>query len=565
MGADQQNMKKFVGICNIGERDRARSILMIMEEKRLVVDALKRCKTIKQLHQVHAYATATGILYRHASLLLPNILFTITLLLPAAADGAPSSSSVSGYAVSVFNRIQTPTTFSYNTLIRAHTLLSSPMSGLLLFLRMRRLSVPPDFHTYPFAIKAAGHLGSFAVAAACHSEAFKLGFASDLFVLNSLVHVYSVSLRMDDASRLFEESGDKDVVSYNALIDGFVKAGEIGRARELFDKMPERDVVSWGTLVAGYARMNQCREAIELFNSMSMSMSLSPDRCSPDSVAIVSVLSACGQLGDLEQGIAVHDYIIGGGIKMNAFLSTALVDFYSKCGCLQKAVDVFEGSSDKNLFTWNAMLIGLAMHGDGKTCLDYFSRMLDQDGVKPDGVSFLGVLVGCSHSGMVHEARALFESMEEDTYRVPRELKHYGCMADLLGRAGLIKEAVEMIERMPVAGDVYVWGGLLAGCSRAHGGMVDIAKEAAKQVHKLKPGDGGVYSLMANVYANAELWDDLVQTRNLIKKVKRNAGCSLIKLNGVTHEFIAGDDLHPRNHDIFMVLNGLSNHLSQCS
>ncbi|GMG99325.1 hypothetical protein Nepgr_001165 [Nepenthes gracilis] len=527
--------------------------------EQLMLDVLRKCKTIRQLHQVHGHAITSGAFSLRGSLLLPNILYTITLLASAAAASASTSSSslMVGYALSVFNHIRNPTTFCYNSMMRAHTLLSSPLSALMLFLHMRRLSVIPDFHTYPFALKAAGRLRAISFASAIHSQVFKFGFISDLFVLNSIVHVYSLCGYLVDACRLFEGSAHKDVVSYNTLIDGFVKAGDTCRARELFDKMPMRDVVSWGTLVAGYAHMSKCKEAVELFNSML----LCPSGGSPDNIALVSALSACGQLGDLEQGKAIHDYIIKNSIKVDAFLSTSLVDFYAKCGCIQTAVDVFESSSDKNLFTWNAMMVGLAMHGHGRMCLDYFCRMIG-NGFQPDGVSFLGILVGCSHAGLISEAQALFENMEV-VFGVSRELKHYGCMADLLGRAGLIPKALEMLEGMPIRGDIYTWGSLLAGC-RVHG-LVDIAETAAKHVQDLNPEDGGAYSIMANVYANAELWDNVVNTRLMMKskKVKKNAGCSLIKFNGVTHEFLAGDDLHPQTDEIYMILNGIGNHLTE--
>ncbi|KAK4569300.1 hypothetical protein RGQ29_004627 [Quercus rubra] len=510
---------------------------------------MQLCKSIKQLHQIHAHTIATGLLFLHpTSPILSNILHTFTIILN------PNNNSISllSYALSIFNSIPNPSTFCYNNIIRAHTLLSSPFSALLFFARMRRFSIPPDFHTFPFTLKACVQLHAFPTAKTLHSQAFKFGFAANLFVLNSLIHVYSVSDRIDDAYRVFNESSYRDVVSYNAMIDGFVKAGEIAQAHRLFDEMPVRDTVSWGTIITGCAQMNRCKEAIDLFNHM-----LALD-FKPDNIALVSALSACAQLGELEHGKTIHSYIKQNRIRIDSFLSTGLVDLYAKCGCMEIAGEIFESSPDKNLFTWNAMLVGLAMHGHGQLLLHYFSEMIEA-GVQPDGVSFLGVLVGCSHAGLVHEAQKLFNEMES-VYGVPRELKHYGCMADLLGRSGFIGEAMEMIKSMPMAGDVFVWGGLLGGC-RIYGD-VEIAKKAAEHVMELKPEDGGVYSVMANVYANAEQWDDVVQIRRSMsaKRVKKNAGCSFIKLNGNTHEFIAGDSLHPQSNVIYSVLDGIGKH-----
>lgn len=420
---------------------------------------------------------------------------------------------------------------------------------------MRRISVPPDPHTFPFVLKACALLNSLFLGRTLHSQALKFGFLVDVFVCNNLVRVYNVNGSFSDARKVFDESCSRDVVSYNLMIDGYVKAGEIGDARKMFDEMPERDKVSWGTLLAGYAKMNRCKDAIELFDQMVIL------NVKFDNVALVSVLSACAQLGELEKGKTIHDYVKRKGIAIDSYLCTGLVDLYAKCGCIEIARELFETSEEKKVFTWNAMLVGLAMHGHGQLLFDYFSRMVET-GVEPDGVTFLALLVGCNHGGLIHEARRFFGEMER-VYGVCRELKHYGCMADLLARAGLIKEAMEMIEAMPMAGDVFVWGGLLGGC-RIHGD-VELAVKAAENVMGVKPEDGGVYSILANVFADAGRWDDLVSVRRRrdCAKIKKSAGCSLIQLNGVTHEFISWDELHPQSDEIYSILNCLQLNLKQ--
>ncbi|KAF5731016.1 pentatricopeptide repeat-containing protein [Tripterygium wilfordii] len=514
---------------------------------------IKHCKDVQQLQQVHAQFITTGLLRLHPPHILTNILHSINNFAVTTADVKSSSAAVLSYAISVFNSISNPSTFCYNTIIRAHTLLSAPLSALGIFARMHKLSVPPDFHSFPFALKACAQLRAVWTTVTIHSQVFKFGFVADLYVVNCLIHGYAAIGSLTDAYWVFDESPDKDVISYNTLIDGFVKFGDVVRAREVFNMMPVRDAVSWGTLVAGYAQAKQCKEAIELFCEM-MNTGIRPDNR-----ALVSALSACAERGELERGKAIHEYIKQNRIRVDSFLSTGLVDLYAKCGCIETAADIFESSPDKSSFTWNAMITGLAMHGHGHLSLNYFSRMKEA-GIPPDGISFLGVLVGCSHTGLVREAQKLFDEMES-VYGVTRELKHYGCMADLLGRAGLIKEAMEMIKGMPTGGDAFVWAGLLGGC-RIHGN-VGIAEKAAEQVMELKPKDGGVYSIMANVYASAERWDEVTKIRRLMdanKKVKRIAGYSLIQLNGVMHEFIAGDTLHPLTDEIYLVLNEIREH-----
>ncbi|XP_024971780.1 pentatricopeptide repeat-containing protein At5g61800 [Cynara cardunculus var. scolymus] len=515
------------------------------------------CKSIKEIHQIHAQIITRGLLSLHPSStspLLTTILHTFNSLLSAPLPPPhhrhhPISIH---YPLSLFNLITYPSTFSWNTIIRSHTLLSFPENAIFFFVQMRRRRLPPDAHTFPFVLKACAQLRQLSLAKTIQSQSLKFGFAIDVFVCNNLIHLYCICSCIDDAYKVFDESPDRDVVSYNVILDGLVKAGETGRARQVFDEMPVRDVATWGTMLAGYAQSKQYDECLDLYDQMLVL------RIRPDNIALVSVLSACGRVGKLEKGTEIHNHIKQSKIQVDSFLCTALVDFYSKCGFIETARDIFEATPYKNLFTWNAMLVGLAMHGHGETLLSYFSKMV-KNGVKPDGVTFLGVLVGCSHAGLIDEARRLFGEMES-VYGVHRELKHYGSMADLLSRAGLIKEATNMIETMPMAGDVFVWGSLLGGC-RLHGN-VEVAEKAAEQIMEISPEDGGVYSSMADIYANAKRWDDLTKIRRLrdSRRVKKNAGCSLIQLDGVTHEFVAGDDLHPQTDEIYLVLNGIGQH-----
>ncbi|XP_051134827.1 pentatricopeptide repeat-containing protein At5g61800 [Andrographis paniculata] len=515
----------------------------------LVATLRRCCRSAAHIHQVHAQAIARGLFFLHpSSLLLSQILHSLANIIILQ-----NHVSQSQYLTDIFNLIPNPSAFDHNSLIRAHTLLQSPHAALLCFTQMRRKSVPPDSHTFPFVLKACGllHNASPLLAGNLHSELIRFGFRADVFVCNALASAYSKSGDLHLARKVFDESPHRDVVSYNVMIDGLVKVGAVDDARKLFDEMPQRDAVSWGTLLAGYAKLDyKCNEAIELFDRMIDSA------VKFDNVAIVSALSACARLGELTKGRKIHDRLCQNNVKLDAYLGTAVVDMYAKCGCIETAKDVFHSCDDKNVSLWNAMLVGLAAHGDGALLHEYFSRMVE-DGTKPDGVTILGVLSGSSHSGLINEAKKIFADMET-LYGVQRELKHYGCMADLLGRAGLIGEAVEMIEAMPMGGDVFVWGGLLGGC-KIHGNL-DIAEEAARRVMEVRPEDGGVYSVLAHMYANSQRWDDLVRVRRLRDcrwGIKKMAGCSLIELDGTTHEFVSGDCLHPCTQDIHSVLNGL--------
>ncbi|KAK8970568.1 Pentatricopeptide repeat-containing protein [Platanthera guangdongensis] len=482
---------------------------------------LSRLDSLRELKAAHAAATTTGFAFLRPAATITSLLQSLTLLrpLPPKALSLP-------YALSLFGSLPHPaSTLAHNLLIRLllSAAPSSAHSALRLFSRLRRLSLPPDLHSFPLALSASSRLRLLPLGRALHAQSLRFGFSRSLFLRNALISLYSSCAALIDAEHVFlEKNLAVDVVSYNTLIHGYANAGEINSARHLFDVMPHRDQISWGTVIAGYSRSGRCVDALRLFDEMQAG------GFEPDNAALVSALSCCAQLGLLERGRAIHDRIGRARKAMNAHLLTALVDMYAKCGAINAAVNLFDVCPCKNQFTWNTVIVGLAMHGHGVLSLEYFDKM-QTAGVRPDGVTFLGVLVACSHSGFVETARKFFGEMEA-VHAVPRELKHYGCMSDLLGRAGFIGEAMEMIEEMPVKGDAYVWGGVLAGC-RNHRGNVDVAEIAARHLLELNPGDSGVYSIVAGIYADAGRWADVARIRSSMDamKVKRNVALSFVQ------------------------------------
>ncbi|XP_031505658.1 pentatricopeptide repeat-containing protein At5g61800-like isoform X2 [Nymphaea colorata] len=463
---------------------------------------------IRHLKQIHAQLIVTSLI-TDADAIAGILRFFAEKPNPSNLD----------YALAVFDCIESPTTFAWNTMIRTYTRCFTAPSAFRFFIRMRRSLVPPDAHTFPFVLKAC--------------------------VLLQSIH--------PDAEQLFGEVPRRDIVTCNTMIDGYVKSGEIDCARQLFDDMPTRDVFSWGTILAGYAQNNRFGEVLTLFGLMVAG------GVKPDNVAMVIVLSGCGQLEAFKQGRSVHSYIQRRNIRLDVFLYTGLIDMYAKCGCIDNAFRLFLESREKNLVTWNSMIMGMAMHGHAMQALNLFDDMQRAE-IQPDSITFLGVLVACSHAGLVGLAWKYFASMDT-VYKVVPELKHYGCMADLLGRAGLLREALEMIGTMPMKPDVFVWGGLLGGC-RIHGN-VEIAENAVKHLLELDPEDGGIYSIMANIYAAAHRWEDVASLRKMmnISGVRKVPGCSFVEVNGFMHEFIAADKLHPQIDETYRLLDGIKNHL----
>ncbi|ONK77861.1 uncharacterized protein A4U43_C02F11550 [Asparagus officinalis] len=328
-----------------------------------------------------------------------------------------------------------------------------------------------------------------------------------------------------------------------SLVDMYAKCGCVDKARKLFDEMPCHDVVAWSAMISGYNQGNRCREALELFNKMQTG------NVDPNEVTMVSVLSSCAVLGALETGKWVHSYMRRKRMQLTVNLGTALVDFYAKCGCIENALDAFRKMPHKNAWTWTVLIQGLASNGQGREALTFFASMLEAN-VEPNDVTFVAVLSACSHTGLVKEGRYYFDSMSRD-YAINPRVEHYGCMVDILGRAGLIEEAYDFVKRMPIKPNAIIWRTLLSAC-KIHKNL-EIGEESLKQIVLLEPRHSGDYILLSSIYASVGRWEDAVRVRNQIKEkgIKKIPGCSLMELDGMIYEFFAEDNAHPYSEKIY--------------
>lgn len=316
----------------------------------------------------------------------------------------------------------------------------------------------------------------------------------------------------------------------------------------MFAKCPERTSVAlWNAVISGFAKCGRSKEALELFDQM---LQMEGEDVRADGITVVSALAACADLGALDAGEWIHDHAAKNSIQLDVFVGTALVDMYSKCGSIDLARKVFDEMPDRNVMSWTVMIRGLAMCGNGGDALALFSKMIDE-GVKPDGITFVGVLSACSHSRLVDEGRRVFASMTRDFGIVPKS-EHYSCVVDLLSRAGMLREAIEFIENMPLEPDAALWGSLLSACRR-NPKEVELAEFVAGQLMEIEPDNDATYVLLSNIYAYNNRWDDVARVRRLMKEraIRKTPGCSSVEANGVVHEFIAGDRSHPQFEEIY--------------
>lgn len=261
-------------------------------------------------------------------------------------------------------------------------------------------------------------------------------------------------------------------------------------------------------MISGYAQQEQPNMALELFHKM-----VASGLC-PNEVTMASVFSAIAALGSLEEGSWAHEYVQNNSIPLTDNLSASIIDMYAKCGSISSALEVFHQVRDKarDVSPWNAIICGLAMHGHANLSLAIFSS-LQKRNIRLNSITFIGALTACCHAGLVEEGKKIFRSMKV-LYDVDLDVKHYGCMVDILGRAGRIKEAEELIRTMPLEADAAVWGALLSAC-RTHGN-VDIGEWAAQSLENLQPTHGPCKVLLSNIYADVGRWHDAFSARRVV-------------------------------------------------
>ncbi|XVF17951.1 hypothetical protein REPUB_Repub10bG0169300 [Reevesia pubescens] len=461
------------------------------------------------------------------------------------------------YAKLVFNQVKYPTPFLWTALIRGYCLQGFVKESVFLYSYMRKQSTLPVSFTFSALFKACGSVLDVNLGMQIHAQTILIGgFGSDLYVNNSLIEMYVRLGFLGCGRKVFDELPERDLISWTELIVAYAKIGEMESAEELFGQLPLKDMVAWTAMVTGYAQNAKPREALVFFERMLN------EGVETDEVTLLGVISACAQLGAAEYANWIRSIAENLGFNPTRYVmvGSAFIDMYSKCGSVEDAYKIFEAMGERNVFSYSSMIAGFAMHGCAYAALELFHEMV-KTGIRPNRVTFIGVLTACSHAGMVEQGRQIFASMEEE-FGVSPEVDHYACMVDLLGRAGCLEEALNLAETIPVEPNVGVWGALLGAC-RTYGNP-DIAQIASNHLFELEPNAIGNYILLSNIYASAGRWNDVSMVRKLMREkcLRKNPACSWLEVKkGVIHEFFAGDMTHPMSGEMKRVLEDLLNRL----
>ncbi|XP_027330767.1 pentatricopeptide repeat-containing protein At1g11290, chloroplastic-like [Abrus precatorius] len=384
---------------------------------------------------------------------------------------------------------------------------------------------------------------------------FRSGFRPDLFTaipaISSIAQLKYTEWGKQMHAHVIRNGSDYQVSIHNSLIDMYSACSNLDSAHKIFGLIGDKTVVTWSAMIKGYAMHDQSLEALSLF----LNMKLSGTRV--DFIIVINILPAFAKIGALHYVRYLHGYSLKTSLDSLKSLKTSFLSSYAKCGCIEMARKLFdeEKSSHRDIIAWNSMISAYSKHGEWFRCFDLYNQM-KLSNIMPDQVTFLGLLTACVNSGLVNEGKEIFKEMV-GIYGYQPSQEHHACMVDLLGRAGQIDEASEIIETIPFESDARVYGPLLSAC-KMHS-ETRLAELAAQKLINMEPKNAGNYVLLSNIYAAAGKWDKVAKMRSFLRErgLKKTPGCSWLELNGKVHEFRVADQSHPRWEDIYSILKVL--------
>ncbi|KAL5703123.1 hypothetical protein ACHQM5_028256 [Ranunculus cassubicifolius] len=441
-------------------------------------------------------------------------------------------------SLELFRRHPSKDTASWNTIIIGQIRNGCENMGLELLYQMCGMGSVPDASTYSIALLLSSSLSALELGRQVHGNVFRMGYDQNRFIKRSLIDMYCKCGEMEKASKIFDKTQKSENKHTSKSNIGLLETN-----------------VSWSSLISAYVRNNRSEEAFELFRRM---VSESVD---VDPYTLTSLFASCADVGISDWGRQLHALIEKLGHKLDEFLISAIIDMYAKCGSLPDALSLFHQSNNKNIVIWTSMISGCAFHGQGKEAINLFQQMLEK-GIRPNEISFIGVLSGCSHAGLVEDGQFYFRLMCKD-YGITPNIEHYTCMVDLLGRAGRFDDAKEFIYNHNISHQSSVWKALLSGC-QIHKN-IDLGKWVTEQLDQIEPFNAESSLLLSNICATTQRWREAAETRSLMQKkgFRKQPGQSWIRVRNQIHTFVVGDRSHPQTSEIYSYLEKLIGKLKE--
>ncbi|RHN78397.1 putative tetratricopeptide-like helical domain, DYW domain-containing protein [Medicago truncatula] len=446
----------------------------------------------------------------------------------------------------VFKSLREHDHISWNSLITGVVHFGLGEDALILFNQMRRSSVVLDEFILPTILGVCSGPDYASTGELLHGYTIKSGMGSSAPVGNAIITMYAKCGDTDKADLVFRLMPLRNTISWTAMITAFSRSGDIGKARGYFDMMPERNIVTWNSMLSTYVQNGFSEEGLKLYVSMRS------NGVQPDWITFTTSIRACADLAIVKLGMQVVTHATKFGLSLNVSVANSIVTMYSRCGLIKEAKNTFDSIDDKDLISWNAMLAAFAQNGLGIKVIDTFEDMLKTE-CKPNHISYVSVLSGCSHMGLVAEGKHYFDSMTR-VFGISPTNEHFSCMVDLLGRAGLLEQAKDLIEGMPFKPNATVWSALLGSCRVHHD--LRLAETAAKKLMELDVEGSEGYVLLSNMYSESGELDNVADMRKLmkVKGIRTSRGCSWIEVDNRVHVFTVDETSHPQIKEVYLKL-----------
>ncbi|KAL1217360.1 Pentatricopeptide repeat-containing protein [Cardamine amara subsp. amara] len=447
-----------------------------------------------------------------------------------------------------------PNIVSWNGILSGFNRSGYNKEAVIMFQKMHHLGFWPDQVTVSSVLPSVGDTENLNMGRQIHGYVIKQGLLKDKCVISAMIDMYGKSGHVYGIIQLFDQFEMMETGVCNTYITGLSRNGLVDKALEMFELFKEQkmelNVVSWTSIIAGCAQNGKDIEALELFREMQVA------GVKPNRVTIPSMLPACGNIAALGHGRSSHGFAVRVHLWEDVHVGSALIDMYAKCGRINMSQIVFNMMPTKNLVCWNSLMNGYSMHGKAKEVMSIFESLV-RTRLKPDFISFTSLLSACGQVGLTDEGQKYFSMMSEE-YGIKPRLEHYSCMVNLLGRAGKLQEAYDLIKEMPFEPDSCVWGALLNSCRLQNN--VDLAEIAAEKLFDLEPENTGTYVLLSNIYAAKGMWTEVDSIRNKMESLglKKNPGCSWIQVKNRVYTLLAGDKSHPQIDQITEKMDEIS-------
>ncbi|KAL6609464.1 hypothetical protein ACP70R_039433 [Stipagrostis hirtigluma subsp. patula] len=566
--------------------------------------ACGRAGELREGRAVHAHAARAGLLDAHP--LVPGFLagmYAENADVAAARrvlDAAPESGVVAWNAVlaccarlglvddalELVERMASsgpePNLATWNTVLSACSRHGRDSEAFDVVRRMVDHGLRPDASTMSSLLKSVANSGLLGHGMEAHCFFLRHQLEQDVYTGTALVDMYAKCGRLDCAQRVFDALELRNLTTWNSLVAGYAIAGQFDKALDLVEEMKRNrldpDITTWNGLITGYSMNGLSSQGMLLLrqikalgvtpnvvswtslisgschngeyeDSLYFCHEMQKDGVQPSLVTLSVLLRACAGLALLKKGKELHCFALRRANGHDVVVETALIDMYSKAGSLTSAKRIFGRIQKKNLVSCNAMLTGLAIHGQGREAIVLFNDMCNL-GLKPDSITFTALLTACRSLELITEAWEYFDNMEA-RYGVTPTVENYACMVDLLARCGYLDEAMDFIKRSPVKTAASMWGALLTGCS-IHGNLA-LAEVAARKLFKLEPYNSANYLQMVSLYEHEQMYDEAESLKYAMKarSLDTRPGWSWIQIAQGIHVFEVDGKPHPDTAEIY--------------